>query len=670
MSEASEKDLTRIVSFAEKRYGQAKWHIDGKDYMSSVADEIDRAKHEIFITDWQMNPEILLKRRPDQSVTLLEKLHKKAATGKVKIYVLLYSDEWLPVGPNVDSRTAQEALLNCSKDIKKNIKVLSHPPRFSKIPEEAAGCLQNSTSPKDCAFGAFKLFIWSHHEKVVVIDRRIAFVGGIDLCYGRWDTSYHHLTEQPDHKWPGLDYCNTFKCKDPATCRHKHPRLPWHDVSCSFIGEAAEDVARHFIERYNFAIRNSSYIPTAIKSTIEKFTPQSVVDWLNSDEISLHCPYSVDHSTGMHAPHTCSCSITVLRSVGQRSIGLDCEYSILQAYCNAIKSAERFIYIENQYFISDLPICDVRNQIQSFLCERIKLAYCKRQAFHVLIVLPLKPEFEEDWQEGSHIYELTFRTYATLFLECNPNSMMSKLLTEIPREEIANYFSVYGLRTHGSLNKVPITETVYVHSKVMIVDDRKAVIGSANINDRSMDGDIDSEVCVMIEDQKMVRGKMDGKDYEVGEFSHGLRCNLVMEHLGCTKMSEVADPLSNDFRSRLFKRAANNTQIYEKKFGKLIPSDSLQTLDQINHGVKHTLSADTIDPAVTTAGICGNIVTFPCRFLQQELAEKFSKEKLAHDKGKGGFFEGLMKRKNDMLFASLEPPHSKRMHRLQNDNLA
>ena len=34
------------------------------------------------------------------------------------------------------------------------------------------------------------VFLWSHHEKTVVIDQKIAFVGGIDLCFGRWDDDF------------------------------------------------------------------------------------------------------------------------------------------------------------------------------------------------------------------------------------------------------------------------------------------------------------------------------------------------------------------------------------------------------------------------------------------------------------------------------------------------
>lgn len=38
-------------------------------------------------------------------------------------------------------------------------------------------------------------FFWAHHEKLLIIDQLIAFVGGIDFCYGRWDDSQHLLTD-------------------------------------------------------------------------------------------------------------------------------------------------------------------------------------------------------------------------------------------------------------------------------------------------------------------------------------------------------------------------------------------------------------------------------------------------------------------------------------------
>ena len=71
---------------------------------------------------------------------------------------------------------------------------------------------------------------------------------------------------------------------------------------------------------------------------------------------------------------------------------------------------------------------------------------------------------------------------------------------------------------------------MYVHSKLMIVDDKRVIIGSANINDRSMMGDRDSEVAILVEDadfdEDTIRSKMDGKPYKAGRYAHSLRTAL------------------------------------------------------------------------------------------------------------------------------------------------
>jgi phospholipase D1/2 len=81
----------------------------------------------------------------------------------------------------------------------------------------------------------------------------------------------------------------------------------------------------------------------------------------------------------------------------------------------------------------------------------------------------------------------------------------------------------------------------YVHSKLMIVDDRITIIGSANVNDRqvilidcyssvlisfvirSMDGARDSEIAVVVTGPNTVESTMNGKPYKVDKFSHDLR---------------------------------------------------------------------------------------------------------------------------------------------------
>jgi hypothetical protein len=37
------------------------------------------------------------------------------------------------------------------------------------------------------------VFLWSHHEKCLIIDQSVCFMGGIDLCFGRWDDDLHRF---------------------------------------------------------------------------------------------------------------------------------------------------------------------------------------------------------------------------------------------------------------------------------------------------------------------------------------------------------------------------------------------------------------------------------------------------------------------------------------------
>ena len=44
----------------------------------------------------------------------------------------------------------------------------------------------------------------------------------------------------------------------------------------------------------------------------------------------------------------------------------------------------------------------------------------------------------------------------------------------------------------------PNLQLCYIHSKLMIVDDRRVICGSANLNDRSQNGDHDSEIAILM----------------------------------------------------------------------------------------------------------------------------------------------------------------------------
>jgi phospholipase D1/2 len=80
------------------------------------------------------------------------------------------------------------------------------------------------------------------------------------------------------------------------------------------------------------------------------------------------------------------------------------------------------------------------------------------------------------------------------------------------------------------------------------VDDRVALIGSANINERSQLGNRDSEVAAIVRDTDMFWSNMAGKPYRVGRFAHSLRMRLMREHLGLDvdKIMEDAQTMEHD----------------------------------------------------------------------------------------------------------------------------
>ncbi len=242
-----------------------------------------------------------------------------------------------------------------------------------------------------------------------------------------------------------------------------------------------------------------------------------------------------------------------------------------------------------------------------------------------MIVLPLKTHFPGELEFGEpgdsfnpNCLEMqTKLIYFTLFR--GVKSLFGKL--SVKNVSVDKYISVYGLRTYDLVNDISTTEQIYVHSKMMIVDDRLTIIGSANINDRSMVGYGDSKVDVIIEDKEMIPGKMNGKPHKVGNFSHSLRCRLLKEHLGMNGLNvdiDVSDPISQHFRENLAKTAARNTHIYEQVFkGEIIPTDAVTNEKHLREWKSKPNSLSEESKRNLTRKIHGHIVAFPQFFLSE-----------------------------------------------------
>ena len=151
-----------------------------------------------------------------------------------------------------------------------------------------------------------------------------------------------------------------------------------------------------------------------------------------------------------------------------------------------------------------------------------------------------------------------------------------------------------------------VSEELYVHSKVLIADDRLVICGSANLNDRSQLGTHDSEIAVVVEDPTPVRGTMRGAPFVAGRFAASLRRQLFRKHLGLladqradrpdANFSSIArdpnaydwgspadrlveDPLTDNFLHLWANTARLNTEAFSDVFHN-VPNDRVRTWAQ------------------------------------------------------------------------------------------
>ncbi|XP_036138454.1 phospholipase D2 isoform X3 [Monomorium pharaonis] len=733
-------------SFAPYRpFVSATWFVDGADYMSAVADALEDAKEEIFIADWWLSPEIHMKRpMTDGDYWRLDKILQRKAKQGVKIFVLIYKE--IEVALGINSYYSKQKLVElCSE----NIKVLRHPDHAR------AGVL-----------------LWAHHEKIVVIDQSLAFLGGIDLCYGRWDTKEHRLTDlesihqssiyvpsrdkltntsskkvlgcterhvlltlaiatntiamattrsmpllpmmdektqqdlvlstlsvdnslfmlqekgdgvkcntpelqrknlfdvakttvdkmkttmrmkshdfinmvytsyeadtdestenqlSPDSRdygcnlepttklWLGKDYTN-FIVKDfndlekpyqDLVDRTNTPRMPWHDIGVLVQNAAARDVARHFIQRWN-------------ATKLEKANQNPCYPYLLPKSYKNCKSYASFIKEANR--HNVKCQ--VLRSVSSWSAGfLDSETverSIQEAYIQAISEAERYIYIENQFFITlaSMEKGAVKNQIGETLLKRILRAHREGAVFRVFVVMPLLPGFEGEvgGPSGRPLQAITHWNYNSI--SRGKDAILNRLL-EAGIEDPSEYITFHGLRTHSMLNGTLVTELIYVHSKLMIIDDNTVICGSANINDRSMVATRDSEIAVIIHDQEFEDGRMNNIPFLCGKFASSLRKQLFREHLGLLNTKEninIDDAIIRSFYKDIWcARSKRNTETYEEVFH-CIPTDKVVNfaiLKQYQEKVPLSIS-DSLLAQEMIKSIKGHLVDLPLNFLCNE----------------------------------------------------
>ena len=233
--------------------------IDGAEALPNVAEEMRRARSHVHVAGWSFTPSFDLERNGD-SAALRDLLAELAE--RIDVRVLVWAGAPLPLfrPSRADVRKMRDRLVAGSR-----VQV----------------ALDSHERPLHC-----------HHEKTVVIDDRIAFVGGIDLTSedgDRFDTPRH-----------------------PARAK-----VGWHDVATRIQGPAVTDVAEHFSMRWH-------------ETTGERLAPAAPQP--GAGDVELQIVRTVPEKIYKATPTG--------------------DFGILESYVRAFRAAQRFIYLENQFLWS------------------------------------------------------------------------------------------------------------------------------------------------------------------------------------------------------------------------------------------------------------------------------------------------------------------------------
>jgi len=361
--------------------------------------------------------------------------------------------------------------------------------------------------------GQFVGTLYTHHQKTIICDtelgdgsdrrKLVAFVGGIDITDGRYDTPEFHLYKTINTVHAGDFYQN---CTVGATLE-SGPREPWQDIHAMVMGPAAVDILDNFADRW----------------CQQNCDMQECLYYLTEDEFALDDPVDVPEEQGG------TWNVQLFRSITSdsavmaedrieylnRKYGRPMEDSIMRQYVNLIRGAKSFIYIENQYFLGSAfgwledQTTLSHHVVPIELAEKIISKIDADEPFHVYVTIPMYPEGDPCSTPSQEIIRWQFRTIEMIY-----KRVYRALQRNGSDNHPQDYITFYCLGKRESPDEVPedigepapgsgaeiVRETlrhpIYVHSKLMVVDDAYLVVGSANINQRSLGGNRDSEICI------------------------------------------------------------------------------------------------------------------------------------------------------------------------------
>jgi phosphatidylserine/phosphatidylglycerophosphate/cardiolipin synthase-like enzyme len=375
----------------------------------------------------------------------------------------------------------------CSNRVDMRVMLSNHFGSGNKATHKA---FRKLNPPIQCILDSRYPFCGSAHQKFSVLSLQgtlHAFCGGIDLQLDRFDDGFHSNHNRRK------DQVDNF----PAG---------WHDVHTHIQGTACIDLVFMFRERWNNpepprADENGVYTPITVA------VPASATPPAGGHTVQLLRTYACGYEEARPAsPATfddLGNEILVDTQVAY-PFATQGEFSARAACLYAISKALDFIYIEDQYFFS----YEIANALLQAMIMHPKML--------VIVVVAGEPTADH----GTSIEN--FYHWETV----------QGLKLGLANAGLLDNFAIYDLRN-------PQGEQIYVHAKLMIVDDIWVEIGSMNCNRRSTTHDLETAVAVLDTDLVDV---LYGTRLKACTFARDLRIRLWNEHLG-NPLSDIDDPL-------------------------------------------------------------------------------------------------------------------------------
>ncbi|MBH9577182.1 phospholipase D-like domain-containing protein [Inhella proteolytica] len=364
------------------------------------------------------------------------------------------------------------------------------------------------------------------------------------------------------------------------------PRMPWQDVHARIEGAAVFDIYKNIARRWNLCFTQAD---NRIDARRRASTPMDAAFLVKHGGMALFGDLRQPDGQGVSVQIVRSMSTPLVeqeRALTANRYTGDLEAttggpmkSVLEAMMNCIASAQAYVYIETQFFISQCgasakgEASPANNPIAASLAARISRAIVTGVPFHVYLVLPVHPEGnltagpvakQHYWilQTIKHGRQSLLRKICETLARKKKGSQLANISEpEVQAEMQADawkpYITFLNLRNWGQTvlferepksvgerggerilskekGRFIITEQIYVHSKLLIVDDAVAIIGSANVNDRSLNGNGDSEIAAVIRDNDKQLGVDLGNGIKLTTrtFARDLRLALWRKHMG------------------------------------------------------------------------------------------------------------------------------------------